>query len=286
VKPSSPLDVLTPSRLKLHSSDTVYSPGYNCGVTRARQIVTIHDLIHLDDPGQKSNAKDLYYERLVKPAIRRAGLVLTVSTATQTRAAEWINDASVDVRVVGNGSSAAFSEDGPRVSMEKTTFLYVGNLRSHKNVGILMSALKQRADYRLILVTPDSQDVQLLAQQYGVLNQIEVRSGLSDEQLAVLYRSVTATLMPSLFEGFGLPALESFLCGTPTIYWAGCESIAEISAGNGIAVTSSDSVDEWVDALDAASQPAVALVRDAPESWQRRYNWESVAGAVGQALAG
>lgn len=281
-KPSAAQDAVLPARLRLHSSDLLYSPGYNCGLSRARQILTIHDLIHLDDGGQASLAKRVYYERLVKPVVKRAGLALTVSETSRRRAMEWIGDPAVEVRVVGNGSSDAFSPDGPKNAHNSPTFLYVGNLRSHKNVPVVLRALAQRPEYRLVMVVPDVEEARELVASFGLDRRVDVLSGLGDRELAELYRSVEATLVPSTLEGFGLPALETFLCGTPAIYWSGCESVAEISNGSGIAIQNATDVDEWSAALDAAvTGDEIVLAED----WRRRYDWDRVGQLVTSALA-
>lgn len=282
-RPSAPQDAVLPARLRLRGSDLLYSPGYNCGLSRAPQVVTIHDLIHLDDGGQVSLAKRVYYERLVKPVAKRAGLVLTVSETSRLRTIEWLGDPAVEVRVVGNGSSEAFTPDGPKIDLTAPTFLYVGNLRSHKNVPVVLRALALRPAYRLIMVVPDIDEAEALAAGFGVRDQVDARSGLGDSELAELYRSVVGTLLPSTLEGFGLPALESFLCGTPTIYWSGCESVAEISAGSGIAISAAADAEEWAAALDHA----ITASGNVPaEAWRRRYDWDLVGQAVTAALSG
>ena len=86
-------------------------------------------------------------------------------------------------------------------------------------------------------------------------------SGLPDSELAVLYRGAAATVLPSLVEGFGLPAAESISSGTPVIYYAGCRSVAEIVRDSGIPVHERSNPDAWVVALEAARDGRVPMVR-------------------------
>lgn len=285
LRPSSAADPILPARLRLKRSDVLYSPSYNCGPTRATQIITIHDLIHLDDPGESSRAKSVYYKRLVKPVVQRAGIVLTVSESSRDRLIEWLNDDAVDVRVIGNGSSPAFHPLPGQVLTDHPTFLYVGNLRSHKNVGVVLEALRQRPDYRLVMVTPSREEASTLADRHRVRGQVSTLSGLSDDELAVLYRGAQATLMPSLLEGFGFPALESFLCDTPVVYWSGCASVAEISDGSGIGVADASNPDEWATAMDRASADRESLLLASAGHWRERYDWGAVAARVNDVLA-
>lgn len=271
--------------MRLRASDVLYSPGYNSGPTRATSILTIHDLIHLDDPAQASSAKAIYYERVVKPTVQKAGLVLTVSDTSRDRIASWIDDASVEIRVVGNGSSEAFTPASAEGIVGDPNFLYVGNLRSHKNVGVLMAALSRRPGYRMTVVTSDVVDATQLAARHGVADQVSAVQGLDDKALAELYRSATATLFPSKLEGFGFPALESFLCGTPVVYWAGCAAIAEIAGASGLAVDDAGNGEAWADALDLAAQGPARLMAEPAASWRTRFDWDAVARRVEQALS-
>jgi hypothetical protein len=102
------IDAVNPKRMSLRPSDTVYGPGFNAGLTRATQLLTVHDLIHLRVKSEGSRLKTLYYERIVRPAIRRAGSVFTVSKTSADELDEWLADDSIDVINTGNGVSSAF----------------------------------------------------------------------------------------------------------------------------------------------------------------------------------
>ena len=99
-------------------------------------------------------------------------------------------------------------------------------------------------DADLALVTSDREAVKNLAEKHGVADRVFAISNVADLELAALYRGARAILQPSLIEGFGLPALESALCGTPVIFFQGCESVREICAGGGNGVTNATSAGE------------------------------------------
>lgn len=281
--PTSPVDVINPNRLRLRKDDVVYSPGFNAGLTRARQFLNIHDLIHLQIASERSAAKTFYYNTVVRRAVRKAGLVMTDSDASASAIRSWVRDASVEIVVVGCGRSDEFTPDGERVSFTRPTFIYVGNLKPHKNVDVVLDALALRPDYDLILVTGDAADAAARISARGLGEHVTVRSGIGDAELATLYRGVTGALQPSVLEGFGLPALEAMSSGTRVAHWTGCASVAEICNGQGVAVARSDDPAQWATALDElVARTDEPLHLD--DSWHDKYTWDAVGAKVDAVL--
>lgn len=278
-RPSDPWDFLRLRRTP--QSQTMYSPGYNGFLTRSPQVVTVHDLIHLHPTTSRRAVYRAHYSAVLRPIIRRNRLVLTVSETSKRAIEEWVDDDRVRVVNAGNGLSDAFrSGDTPTIaSAARPYFLYVGNLRAHKNVDVVFRALARVSDCMLVVVMNDREGAERRAADLGVADRVEVRSGLADEQLAELYRGAVATVFPSLVEGFGLPAVESIACGTPVVFWAGCESIAEISSGQGFPVGDAHDDVAWATVMEhALSERPRASTLAAP------YRWERTAELVSEAL--
>ena len=275
--PSSPLDVLNPNRLQLAASDTVFSPGYNAGFSRARQIITLHDVIHLAISSESGFAKRAYYDRVIKPAVTKAGIVMTDSETSRTAIESWIGDSRIEVINVGNGCSAAFTRAGPVAEQFRGAFVYVGNLKPHKNVDVLFQALRLAPSFSLIVVSSDVVDVARRAHKAGVSSQVVALSGVTDEKLAEIYRSSRGLLFPSQLEGFGLPAAEALSCGIPVAYWKGCASVAEIVGEAGPAVSEAKSGQAWADAMTQMADGTFG-----PSA--RSYDWSDVAQGINAVL--
>ena len=89
-------------------------------------------------------------------------------------------------------------------------FLYVGNDKPHKNVDTLIEAFARVPDAQLVLAGAPFE-------RFRGRERVDVRGFVSDDELSSLYRNAIALVMPSLEEGFGLPAAEAMAHGTAVI---------------------------------------------------------------------
>ena len=88
--------------------------------------------------------------------------------------------------------------------------------------------------------------------------------------------------MPSREEGFGLPALEAMSCGTRVVHWSHCVSVAEIAAGEGVAVDAVADAEEWAVAMEKVVADRSPLRM--PAAWTRSHDWDTVGARVRRAL--
>lgn len=198
-----------------------FNPGYNPPLFSAiSYIFTIHDLIHLVTPGKSAYIKKMYYETLVKPATKKAFKILTVSEYSKKEIIEWCNLPEEKIVVVGNAVSAEFSPVGQKFNPGYPYFLHVGNTKFHKNVLRLIEAFaiaKIDPAIRLILTGHTTTELELCIKKFNLEHRIVFQPDLTDEQLAKYYRGAQAFILPSLYEGFGIPVIEAMSCGTPVI---------------------------------------------------------------------
>ncbi|MDT0156413.1 glycosyltransferase family 1 protein [Microbacterium sp. ARD32] len=261
----------------------VYSPGYGALVRAPRQVLTVHDLIQLRMPWPARAKFEAYYRGPVRRTVRRAGVVLTVSQTSAREIREWLRDDAVRVVDAGNGCSRAFSLQGPAHAAVDPYVMYVGNLRGHKNLQVVLRALALAPQVRLRAVLPAAEIEAATARAValGVGERVQWLHGVDDERLAALYRGAAATVMPSTIEGFGLPALESVACGVPVIFWRGCEAVAEVVGDRGWALDSATDAEEWAAALTLASAS-----RRRVEPPHGAHDWDRTAGIISDVLEG
>lgn len=187
--------------------DLFHAPHYVVPFTKVPVAVTIHDLIHLHQP-MRNPLAPLYARTMIRRAIRKARVVLTVSAAVKGELESELG--AKRVVVTPNGIDEVFS---PKKAA-KTHFLYVGNDKPHKNVDALVDAfVRVRGEIDGAPLILAGAPFDRFLDRDGVI----ARGFVNDEELVALYRGAIALVMPSLEEGFGLPAAEAMACGTAVI---------------------------------------------------------------------
>jgi glycosyltransferase involved in cell wall biosynthesis len=202
--------------------DLFHAPHYVVPFVKVPFVVTIHDLIHLR---HRNPLARVYARTMIGRAVRRSRRVITVSNAARDEIAAEFGHAE-KIAVTYNGVDAVFlsradGEGSPRqrsfhfaalsVRMtERPYFLFVGNDKPHKNVDRLVAALARVPDAQLILAGGPFE-------RFRDRDRIVVAGFVSSEELASLYRGAIALVMPSIEEGFGLPALEAMACAAAVI---------------------------------------------------------------------
>ena len=228
-----------------------FSPGFNPPFRCAAPFIfTIHDLIHIDVAEERNLIKTLYYRTIVRPAVQRAFRILTVSNYSRRRIVSWASVPEDKVIVVGNGVSSEFTPDGPRQDRDKPYLLFVGNSKPHKNLERLIAAYARSGisdDAELVLCTPNESRIHSWIDKNGLHGKVFITGILSGSELASYYRGAMALLFPSLYEGFGLPALEAMACGTVVLSGA-VTSIPEVTGDAALFIEPQD-VDSIADGI-------------------------------------
>lgn len=214
--PLSPLAIA--KAIRAIQSDVFWSPGFMPPIScRTPVVLTIHDLIHRRYGGY---ARRQYYDHCIRPLVRRAQAILTVSYYSRNEIVEWLGNNSCDVQVVGNGVSDIFYQDGALLILESPYLLYAGNFRRHKNIERLVKAFaSSRISREMFLVFTGAKDKQVRqwTEQYHIGERVKFLGEMDEMALAAAYRGARAVVQVSLEEGFGLPVIEAMACGTPVV---------------------------------------------------------------------
>lgn len=220
---------------------TVYS--YVPVLSRAKKIVVIHDVIVETFPQLTLPRRDarLLWRLKVGLARWQADALVTVSEHSRRGIIDRFNMPSDRVFVVSEAADPIFRRlDDPRpgpplagldLGGGRRSVAYVGGFGPHKNLGALIEVfariarLSEFQDVRLVMVGEFRREAfhsefETLRRQVNALGLSErvVFTGyLADEDLVVLLNLATVLVLPSLLEGFGLPAVEAAACGCPVI---------------------------------------------------------------------
>lgn len=173
-------------------------------------ILTVHDLTFWKYPETSSFLGRRYYRPLLRRAIARADHIVTHSEAVAHEVCEHFGVDSMRVTPIFCGAD---SFDGVEASPDRRTRPYVlsvGTVEPRKNLHRLVAAYAASglpAEFDLVLVGRVG---------WGqVPKGVEVLTSVSDEQLKRLYLDASVVVVPSLYEGFGLPVVEALAFGRP-----------------------------------------------------------------------
>lgn len=216
-----------PGLLKSLRPDLYHCPFYAPPVAyNGPMVITVHDLIHLRFAQDHSWRHRLFHRLVTGPAARKAGAVFTVSEYSKRDIMELLGVRPERVVVTPCGVEPIFrpgsAGEGGAPGLPSRYILGVGNPKPHKNLTALV-----RAHARLRMQPPPGLEqpppLVLVGVKPGDLPGVEPHDELvlvehlDDGALARAYAGAAAVVIPSLYEGFGLPALEAMACAAPLI---------------------------------------------------------------------
>jgi glycosyltransferase involved in cell wall biosynthesis len=210
---------------KYVEGDVFWSPHYNTAIgVRIPIVSTVHDVLPLAYPGLFPGlAKQVYAKLMFRLCAIRSKIIVCVSEFTAREFSRFTGCSARKIRVVHNGVSSNWFNLERRQNTEDPYFLYVGNLKPHKNLSRLISAFErvgQTLPHRLVVVGESegfiTSDMVGLARARQT-HRVTFAGSVSDEKLAELMAGAAAMVVPSLYEGFGLPALEALAAEVPVV---------------------------------------------------------------------
>ncbi len=296
--------LLLPRLLKRRGTDLFHSTNFLCPLLPGgpRMVVTVHDLIPLKFPHFTPRAKktrfNFAFRWLLRRSLARADRVIAVSRHTRS---DLIGETGLDagrIAVVYNGIDERYRPREPsgtrellkeRYGIDRPYFLFVGRLDPYKNLPRLIEAYARycrrngSAPDLIIVAAPDPRypDPRDLASRLNLGSRFKMVEGVREEDdLVSFYNGAVALVLPSLYEGFGLPPLEAMACGTPVI----CSDRASLPevVGDAAVLVDPERTEAIADALGrVAADPG--LRQSLGEKGLRRaaaFSWEKTAEAT------
>ncbi|SNR87940.1 glycosyltransferase family 1 protein [Flavobacterium sp. ov086] len=214
--------------------DILWCPFFNVPLfsVRANKIVTtIHDVYHLTDGASISFLKKKYAKLLFNNAVKKSSLILTISEFSKKEILKFTKADSQNIALVYCGVKRSFFENpksGNNLKLPENYILYVGNIKPHKNLIVLLQAYATfseefKAKHPLVFIgkrdgfiTQDN-TIQNFIDLNHLQKHITFTGYVNDSEIPEIYKKATLFVFPSLYEGFGLPILEAFATRTKVI---------------------------------------------------------------------
>ncbi len=212
---------------KINKCDAYFSPEYNIpfGI-KIPVIATIHDVIFFDVKGLTSKIGTFLRKLYIALAIKKSDALITVSKFSASRIKHHFPYAkNLDICYNGANSNLINAKEiENEYNITSPYFLFVGNIKKHKGLDILIDSFQEMPEsFKLVVVgnkdafrTSDSKTSQLL-KTLSSSSRIVFTGKISDGALKSLIINARALIQPSRYEGFGIPPLEAMLLNTPAI---------------------------------------------------------------------
>jgi glycosyltransferase involved in cell wall biosynthesis len=242
-------------------------------------VVTIHDLSFEHDRSSMGGVDRRIFKLVVPRAARRARRVIAVSERTKRDLVAQYGLEPERIAVTPHGVDPAFGPGTGTNGLDRSAagqspparakgvgdyLLYVGAIQARKNP-VAAAVAAEAVGLPLVVVGPEREP--------GVARELErrgatLRGYVEKDELARLYRGAACLVLPSRYEGFGLPVLEAMACGTPVV--AGVDPALREVAGEAAIYSEPN---DLADAIRRALEDRDSLVRAGLER-ARLFTWD------------
>jgi glycosyltransferase involved in cell wall biosynthesis len=253
--------------VRARRAEALLCPANLAPLAARNAVVVIHDAAPLRHPGWYSPAYARLQRRLLPRIARRARAVITVSEFSRNELSELLG---VDAHVIYGGVDPRFNPHAEPAARPRPYVLTVASHTARKNLKALIPVAKH-----IDVIVAGGHRPQF-AREHG-LDALELLGHVADEDLPGLYTGASAFVLPSLYEGFGLPVLEAMACGTPVLA-SNTSALPETCGGAARLVEPN----EWDTAVeDLLGDPAEQQrLRQAGLERAAAFTWDTTARAV------
>lgn len=278
-----------PAVIRALEPDIYHYPHMDAPIVKGvKTVATIHDA-NISGKVRKFNdvsgLKSLYFRKTLSNTLKKADAVIFISNAAKKEILQSYPDRNdPKFHLVYNGFDQHFGDIGEetirsvkkKFGLDKPYFLYVGQIRSHKNIRRMIKAfLRTGSDWELILV--GSNYMRLDFSRFPP--NVRYLSVVTDQELKGLYYHSKAFVFPSFIEGFGFPVLESLAFCKPVI-GTNYGAIAEIGDKFLIGVDPRSEDDIMQKMSDFIQHQPDFFSPGACSSYITRFSWEECARKV------
>jgi glycosyltransferase involved in cell wall biosynthesis len=243
----------------------------------APSVLTVQDLSFERQPELMSLRDRIVFRTAVPWSVERAARVLVGSELTKRDLLARYAPPEEKVVITPYGADPLYRPEGPAAHASPYA-LFVGALQPRKDPVAAVEALAlANTELRLVLVGPErgsGSEARDAAHRLGLDGRVEFAGHVGKDELARLYRGASLLVLPSHYEGFGLPVLEAMASGTPVVTTT-AGALPEVAGDAAILVEPGDPV-ALAGGIERALADRERLVRAGLER-ARRYTWAETA---------
>jgi glycosyltransferase involved in cell wall biosynthesis len=258
-----------------------------------RSVVTFHDMTFFLYPQLHTRSKQAFFPLTIRASARSADAIIAVSESTRADSIRLLGIPGEKIIATPLGVDPAFrpirdleSLDvvRQRYNLPDRFILYVGLVEPRKNLSGLIrayrSALEGGIAHRLVVVGRFGWSYQQVLDEIealGLQERVQFTGYIPQADLPIVYNLASLFVYPTLYEGFGLPALEAMACGTPVVT-SNVASLPEIIGEAGVLIPPGDQQALSQALQDVLSDPGLQthLAIKGPQQ-ASQFTWERTA---------
>ncbi len=277
--------------------DFIFSPThYIPRFSPVKRIVTIFDLAYLYYP-EFFNKKDLWQlKNWTKFSVLNAEHIITISQSSKRDIIKQYKIENKKITVAYPGYNQEIFKkvnDSSKIDLIKEKYnikdnyvIYIGTLQPRKNITGLIESFKDIENMQLVIVGKGEgdgrggwmyEDILRKPSDLGIADKVIFTGYVETENLPILISGATAFILPSLYEGFGIPILEAMACGIPVIA-SNISSLPEVVGKAGLLVDpkSIDQIEQAIRLVSFDKKLRQDLIKNG--SMQiKRFSWKKMA---------
>jgi glycosyltransferase involved in cell wall biosynthesis len=277
--------VRLPMALATERPDLLFVPAHAVPFAWPGKVLTVvHDLAFERYPRAYSAAERAYLRLTTRWATVRSRLLITVSESTKADLVSAYGVRPERIRVVPLGASRPEVRAAPasrlaELGLNGNFVLQVGRLETRKNQAAALAAVERLDGVTLALAGPETDPE--LAARLRASGRCRVLGRVDQPTLELLYARAAAVIVPSLYEGFGLPALEAMARGKVVVA-AKASSLPEVGGDAALYFHDAADAGQLAKVLEVAlgDEPLRKSLAKAARERARQFTWERCAAGV------